>query len=326
MNYENIAKDLIRALRGERSQTAFSRRLGFRSNVIYAWESGRRFPTAAMTFWAAKRAKVNINEAMQAFFRAPPDWLVTSDLTDFKGIVRLLDELRAGAKIIDLSERSGISRFALTRWYKGQTQPRLPDFLRLVETSSLRLLDFLGALTDPSTLPSVAAQWKKLEASRQVAYRVPWSQAVLRVLELQSYKQLKRHESGFIARTIGISLEEEMRCLDALHNTGQIRYEKEHWVIDRVLTIDTRRDAQAGKALKQWWSEVGLQRLSDGSTGQFSYNLFTVSYKDWNRIQKLHANYYQEMRRIIASSEASQIIVLANLQLIPFGDPRNQDL
>ncbi|HVZ32321.1 MAG TPA: helix-turn-helix transcriptional regulator, partial [Polyangiaceae bacterium] len=53
LNYEDLARDFIRALRGGRSQAALSRRLGFRTNVLYAWESGRRWPTAAVVLLAA---------------------------------------------------------------------------------------------------------------------------------------------------------------------------------------------------------------------------------------------------------------------------------
>jgi hypothetical protein len=34
---ELLSRDLMRALRGERSQPAFSRGLGFRSNAAYLW-------------------------------------------------------------------------------------------------------------------------------------------------------------------------------------------------------------------------------------------------------------------------------------------------
>ena len=43
----------------------------------------------------------------------------------------------------------------------------------------------------------------------------------------------------------------------------------------------------------------------------------TVSEADFARLQELHANHYQEMRRIIAASNDSERVVLANLQLIP---------
>ena len=288
--------------------------------MLYAWESGRRFPTAATTFWSAKKAGVDLRSGLERFYRTPPEWLQTIDLTTPEGVVVMLNELRSGARINDLAVRTGKSRFALSRWFKGQTEPRLPDFLQLIEVTSLRLLDFLAALTDPAKMPSVATSWLKLEAGRKVAYEVPWSQAVLRILELDSFKDSPSHEPGDVAALLGITKEEEERCFKALKETGQIRREKNRWVIDRVLTIDTRRNAEAGKRLKAWWSEVGLDRLKKGADGQFSYNLFTVSEQDWTLLQELHANYFQSMRRIIAQSSSADRVVLANLHLMTLVD------
>jgi HAMP domain-containing protein len=41
---ERGRRQLLRSLRGERSQTALSRRLSFTTNVVYTWEAGRRSP------------------------------------------------------------------------------------------------------------------------------------------------------------------------------------------------------------------------------------------------------------------------------------------
>src|SRR5262245_38605960 len=58
MDHEALAKELIRALRGKRSQVALSRRLKHRSNVLYAWEAGLRAPTAAGFLDLAKRVGI----------------------------------------------------------------------------------------------------------------------------------------------------------------------------------------------------------------------------------------------------------------------------
>jgi DNA-binding transcriptional regulator YiaG len=44
MNYESLSSELVRALRGRRSQQAFSRRLGYSANVLYTWEKGGASP------------------------------------------------------------------------------------------------------------------------------------------------------------------------------------------------------------------------------------------------------------------------------------------
>src|SRR6188768_2615717 len=69
MDYEKLAKELIVALRGQRSQTAFSKRLGYRSNVAGAWEAGRAWPTGARFFQILERAGRKL-VPVASFFRS----------------------------------------------------------------------------------------------------------------------------------------------------------------------------------------------------------------------------------------------------------------
>ena len=71
--------------------------------------------------------------------------------------------------------------------------------------------------------------------------------------------------------------------------------------------------------LKSHWAQVGLERLPQlEPAGQdlFSYNLFTVSEQDWERLRELHIAYFQELRRIVGSSEPAERVALINLQLM----------
>src|SRR4029077_8247337 len=111
---------------------------------------------------------------------------------------------------VDLAREAGFSRFAVSRWLKGVAEPRLPDFLRLVEATSLRVLDFVAAFADPSSMPSVAAAWVERQAAREAAFARPWSHAVWRALELSSYQVLPQHQPGFLAERLGITPEEEL--------------------------------------------------------------------------------------------------------------------
>lgn len=316
-DYSQIARDFLRALRGKRSQAAFSRRLGYRTNVAYTWESGRAFPTAATVLAAAARTGIDVRGALARFYRASPPWLSEVDPTSPAGVARLLDDLRGRTSIVELARVAKRSRFAIARWLKGDAEPRWPEFLLLVESTSLRLLDFLATLTDVSKLPSLAIAWAELEATRRAAYDVPWTQAVLRALELTEYKSLERHERGWLARRVGISLEEEQRCLKLLARTGQIRLRRGRWELREVLAVDTRRDAESELAVRAWWLEAALARLRAGDTGIFSYNVFAVSEADFQRINDLYRAYFRQVRSIIGQSEPSQRVVLFCLQLLP---------
>ncbi|HMA94536.1 MAG TPA: DUF4423 domain-containing protein, partial [Polyangiaceae bacterium] len=220
MDFERLGSELIIALRGRRSQRAFSRRLGYSSNVVYAWESGRAWPTAAGFFAAVERLKRPVRLELQRFYKLPPQSGDVPVLSSLEGVAHFLDDLRGGTSVTDLARAAQRSRFAVARWLKGQSEPRLPDFLRLVECASLRLLDFLACFIDPGTLPSVAQKWQLLENARRLAYDMPWSQAVLRVIELESYRALPKHQPGFIANWLQVTPEEEERSVARLLETG----------------------------------------------------------------------------------------------------------
>jgi|GEM_PF-301554 len=316
-DYRQISRELVRALRGRRSQAAFSRRLGYRTNVVYSWESGRAFPTAALFLEAATRVGVDVRVALTRFYHAEPPWLAEVDANGPELVARLLDDLRGRASIVDLARGVRRSRFAVARWLSGEAEPRLPDFLLMIEKTSLRLLDFLATLVDATQLPSIERAFRELEAARNVAVDAPWTQAVLRALELTDYRALPRHRPGFLACRVGISQEEEERCLQLLAETGQIEFSDQHWTLQQVTALDTRRDPELELGVRAFWVEAALERLRARSPGIFSYNVFAVSEADFQRISDLHRAYFRQVRGIIAESAPSERVVLANLQLVP---------
>jgi transcriptional regulator with XRE-family HTH domain len=317
LDFDHLGRDFIRALRGRRSQAAISRRLGFRTNVLYAWESGRRWPTAATVLQLAERLKFGVKARLQRFFAQAPAWLDGVDPTQPQGIARLLEELRGKIPVVELARRTGFSRYAIARWLAGTAQPRFPDFLRLFEGASLRVLDFVALFHDPLALPSAERAWKSLQAHRAAVYELPWISGVLGALELSAYEQLPRHQPGWIARRLGIAIQEEERCLAVLEQTGQVVRQGRRLRLAKSQTVDTRHDPSAERKLKQWWAELGVARLASGAPGQFSFNVFSVSERDLQRLRELHQSYFRELRSIVANSSPSERIVVANIQLFP---------
>src|SRR5215831_13021051 len=95
MNYELIAAELIRALRGPgRSQAALSRRIGYRSNIVSRWESQSAFPTACrfLDFYAKLRPRQG--SPLLRFFPRPPASLGNFALASPQAVAAFLNELR----------------------------------------------------------------------------------------------------------------------------------------------------------------------------------------------------------------------------------------
>lgn len=319
MDHNALAKQLIRSMRAGRSQMALSRRLRCRSNVVYTWEAGRRFPTAAVFFRYAALVHVDVPAGIGGFLGSLPPELTGADWGEAATTAALLRHLQEGTTAAALARTLGTNRVSVGRWLKGEAEPRLPDLLRLIAATSLRLLDFLDIFSPPSNLPEVREAWGVLEAQRRLAYNLPWSHAVMRVLELSDYRALPRHREGFVAARLGIGLEEERRCIQALSESKLIARRRGRWVVKDVLVVDTTRAPEAGLSLKAHWAKVGLARmpaLEPGGRDLFSYNLFTVSEADWERLRELHIAYYHELRRIIDGSGPADRVGLVNLQLM----------
>jgi transcriptional regulator with XRE-family HTH domain len=109
---ERAASQLLRALRGSRSQIAFARRLGYKRNPICDWENGRSYPTAVETLRAAGVAGVDVAGAFAAFatLEVPPP-----EGFDTEALAAWLDRLRGAMPIGEVAERTGVSRFVVSR-------------------------------------------------------------------------------------------------------------------------------------------------------------------------------------------------------------------
>jgi transcriptional regulator with XRE-family HTH domain len=318
MDFDALAAQLMRALRGRRSQRAFSKRLGYTTNVAYAWESGRRAPTAAEMLRAAARVGVDVAAAVTPFLYRRVPGLGEGELAPPQPafVAALLRELRGPTPMRQLAERAGLSVSAVSRILSGATEPRLPMFLRLIETTSRRLLDLLANLVDIAALPAARDEWRRLEAARRLASDNPLSEAVPRFLELEQYARLARHRPGWIAERLGISRADEERTLRDLADAGVIRWDGARWQIDRQRSVDTTRfDPRAATSLRAHWTAAAGARIRAGGPGQFSYLVFSTDDATLEAIRELHLRYFRELRALVASSPRNRRVAVANVQL-----------
>ena len=113
MDYADVASELVRALRGRRSQTAFSKWLGYRSNVASAWEAGRAFPTASDFFSVLERSGRKLAVALSVFYRLPAD-AVAHDLTTARGNeIQALATYNKALAQLSLDEASTLQRLSI---------------------------------------------------------------------------------------------------------------------------------------------------------------------------------------------------------------------
>lgn len=320
LDLERIASDLMRALRGARSQPAFSRLLGLRSNVAYSWEHGRRFPEVSLFLRAALTTERSVRAGLTEFFALPAEALSGRRAWSPRTVTELVRGMVGLSAKSGLARKLGVDRTTLGRWCSGKTEPRLPEFLALVQVSTQRLLQFVGIFAPLELLPSTREVHAHFMRQKRLAYEQPLSHAVLRSLELEAYRKLPSHSAEFLAAEVGLSVEEVERCIAELAAAGQAVKRGRHYQVAEILTIDTREDPEQNRRLKVFWANEALTRFEAGrapSDTLFSFNLFAVSEQGLQRIRELHLAYYDEVRTIIEQSETSDRVVLMNLELLP---------
>jgi len=314
-HYELIASELIRTVRGRRSQVGLSRRIGYRSNIVHRWEAGQCWPSASGFLELCRRLRIDVGAAFTRFFRRPPGWLAGIDPSSPAAVAAFLHALNGKTPIKALAANAGYNRYSVSRWLKGSAEPRLPEFLCLIEASSRRLLDFIATLADPAQMPSVARAWAELEQAREAAYSAPWSHAVLRVLELDDAAASSR-DTTWIAQKLGIARVEVEASLQMLQRTGQVRSERGRLRVHQVIDVDTSVDPERARALKQVWTRVALDRLEQGAPGLFGYRLFAVSSDGMRRMRELQLEYVRAMQAVLAEPQQNDCVGLYCAQLI----------
>lgn len=315
-----LTRELFAELRGKTPQPKFSKALGYASNVATSWENGRRTPEVTALLRAALVAGIDLRPRLREFFREGPPELARCRLGSPRTTQLLVRHLVAGHTKRELAARIGVNRSSIGRWCNGSTDPKVPEFLRLVAVCTQRLLDFVGVFCSPSKLDSTRAAHRALVAQRRVAYDMPFSHAVLRALELDGYRAAKAHSSAWLGERLGLTETEVDRQIAVLEEAGQVRFEAGRWVPAELLTVDTREDPERDRALKIHWAETALQRMKDGSfasDGLFSYNLFAISNEQYEAIRQLHLEYYHRVRALVDAARGADRVVVMNLQLVP---------
>lgn len=286
--------------------------MGFKTNVVYTWEVGRCSPPIGDFLRFCEMLGRSFDAVVRSYYRGEPAWDARSSTLAERARLLLSDQRRS-VSLAQLSRSTGVSRFALRRWFEGEAEPRLHEYLNVLNACSRRLADFVAELVNPELLPSLQEEWRILSLARQAAYQLPWSQAVLRVLETQDYKNLPQHEPGWIATRLDIPLQQEEESLDLLSQSQQIELKDGRFQPLAQRALNLRTSHADARRLAAWWVKVASTRAQ--GEGMFAYNICGVTKTDLERIQALQVDFLKQVRAIVAESEPVEHVALVAVQV-----------
>jgi DNA-binding phage protein len=314
---ELVARQFLKAIRGKRSQLAFSRRLGFRSNVCAKWEGGSRMPSAAQALRACLRAGIDVGAAAQRFRRATG---VLLSSVDDKSVAAWLVASRGEVPLAKIAAETQLSRFRIARFLSGETRPRLPEFFKLVQALTGRLSEFVALLVDIERVPALHAEHEKLAATRNAMYAHPWTSAVIALLDTAEFKT-RAHGAREISHVLGINEAVAEDTLQALLKAGVLRRLRTGYKLEAAQVTFVPPRSEEAQTLRKHWASVSASRLEKPAADDlYSYAVFSLSRADYAKLRKLQGDYYQRVRALISESTPSEVTALISLHLVRWGD------
>ena len=308
------ASELLRAIRGPRSQVAFSRRLGYRGNVAAKWEGRHRFPTFSETLRAAGRCGIDVPAALERFHPASAPLYAAEDISVW------LTALRGRANQATLAERSRLSRQQVGRMLSGRSRGRLPEVMALLDAMTGRLPDLVGALVPIEEVASLAREARVRTTLARLAISHPWSPAAQAWLDTRGRVPVAGAAAD-LAGSIGIPEAEAADLLDVLVEAGAALRQRGAYRPAPPTTVEVQATREDFQAIRTHWARVGSDRIARGAKGDlFSFNVFAIGREDLDRVRDAQRRFYREVRAIVAESPP-EVAAMLIVHTAAFEDP-----
>lgn len=125
MDIEIVKKELLIAIRGKRSQTYISQKLGYDYNQVYRWESGRIDIAWTEFIKLCKVSRRDISGVLKRVFN------FQDNPADYS---RFLNHLIGNLKQKEIGTVIDCTPYRLRKWLRGQTSPTVVDFFNFVSS------------------------------------------------------------------------------------------------------------------------------------------------------------------------------------------------
>jgi len=192
-------------------------------------------------------------------------------------------------------------------------------FFALIHALTERLPEFVASFVAIERVPSLLPTYRRQMAARSCAYTHPWSSALLALVDvLQRPKGLgATQRKEFLRRAagvLGISEGTASEGVGVLIAAGVL---DERLRITGSLRSDTRGDPASAGSLRRHWAEVSRARLdAPGERDLFSFNVFSVSHADYERIRALQLDFFRRVQALVTETGPAETAALMVLHLL----------
>ncbi|MCB0391202.1 MAG: DUF4423 domain-containing protein [Bdellovibrionales bacterium] len=300
VDYENLARQLIRKFRGEQSQKQMNTLLGYNFNQWHKWESGQKKLKWSEFLDLSEKLDDGVFSTISSISNIPSGELKArqnsvllylrnkfGNLSDKKLSFYLDIDINKVRRI--LYENQDFE-FSLFLKFLGKCTRLLPYFLESLKSNEL-------TSNSKDTI-------NKFLNQRQLEATYPWLSAIEAFLELREYKQLDSHSHQLIADRLNLPIKTVEFSLQLLEENNVIEKQKGKYQLN-LKRVDMESATKVESAsLAKYWTDKAVERFStiDGvpsSGAGWSYRIFPVSKVAREEIRQKISKLYGEIHQIL---------------------------
>lgn len=320
IDYELLVRELLVALRGPRTQSQLSRRLGARYNIVHRWEAGLRKPSWSDFQNLCAACKVDLASAVTDGLRVP------GGATDAASVARHIFGQHSQTQI---AEWLRTSRHMVRRWLAGECDPDLDLVIHAISRCARMLFPFLARLTDPARLPSVAEGYFKHLDNAAALGACPDLASVYAAFSTWSVRTAERGQLELISARTGLSLDRIRELIDLLVAVGTVEVEGERLIHQPAGQVEARGDLVQARLLRVHWFERALAKFKSLSAPPaselYGYLVAPVAQSTFAEVRARYLQFWNEVQSIIRNQEESEVdeVALMCFQFVNLNPDKN---
>ncbi len=311
LDIEQLRKQLLRAIRGTKTQKEINDLLGYNFNQCAKWESGEK-----RILWTEFVSLLNIlGLDVRPVFRAPIRYF--GDLEDYPKLISYLSGAKKPAQIARDLE---ISRDKVGRWLNAKQIPTLEEMLQVIlKYYSTMLVIIIETIVDLKDVPVIYGLYREAYLFKDFLIKNPWSFPLTIAMETREYQQLKEHQNGFLAEMIGINMEMEVSLISKLQEFGIVEKQNGKFKVLKPIINFTMKYKNT-LPLRRFFLDKAVEYIEaypDQPPGCFMlYDVLPIPQDNLRQVIDLCFEFYSQVKKIIETGNSpKQNIRVLNLNL-----------
>ncbi|POB14479.1 DUF4423 domain-containing protein [Halobacteriovorax sp. DA5] len=301
-DFDELSQQLIRSIRGDKSQEWVNQKLGASSNIVHRWEKGHSKTSWEDFLSLCDIFKIDLKNILLSYLRYQDTLQEPSKLLDF---------IFSNKSLNDISSSCGITTSKLRRLKSGETGLCLNDFLQIVfGLDEMESMALVFELTSQKSIPLLDNYNKmRLEITKHY-FDNPNIGIVLICLDLPAYKKLSFHQDSFLAKATGLSIKEVNDILVICENNKLIEKVDGIYRAGKI-KISDRGSRQQMNDIRKFWLEKAIANIKDKSEKDaYGSMVFNASQSARQQIIALYLRFFEDFKKIVSEDTDEDVVTL----------------